>query len=121
MNTRTKKQLSVLIVVSMLLILLIIAAIILMPSGKVITTVNKPNSGNNVTDVVNTEKYDFVGRIYDKDMKPIANGKFGISINNTEFTTDANGYFRLNGLPVGVYNIYFICKLFLLSLKKLPQ
>lgn len=109
MNTRTKKQLSVLIVVSMLLILLIVAAIILMPSGgKVITTVNKPNGGNNVTDVVNTEKYDFVGRIYDKDMKLIANGKFGISINNTEFTTDANGYFRLNGLPVGVYNIYFI-------------
>lgn len=110
MNTRAKKQLTVLIMVAMLLVLLIVAAIFIMPTGKVIKTVKNPavenvNSSETQTQV---NKFDFVGRVYDKDMKPMANAKFVISCGPTEFTTDENGYFRLNGLPVGIYRLYAV-------------
>lgn len=107
MNTRAKKQLTVLIMVAMLLVLLIVAAIFIMPTGKVIKTVKNP-AVENVNSQTQVNKFDFVGRIYDKDMKPMANAKFVISCGPTEFTTDENGYFRLNGLPVGIYRLYAV-------------
>ncbi len=110
MNTRAKKQLTVLIMVAMLLVLLIVAAIFLMPGGKVIKTVKNPAVENVNSSTTNQEvnKFDFVGRIFDKNMQPIANTKFIISCGPTEFITDENGYFRLNGLPVGIYKLYAV-------------
>ena len=110
MNTRTKKQLTVLIMVAMLLVLLIVAAVFLMPGGNVIKTIKNSGKDNvsNMTSEETVNKFDFVGRIFDKDMQPIGNAKFLISCGPTEFTTDENGYFRLNGLPVGIYKLYAV-------------
>ena len=107
MNSRAKKQLTILIMVAMLLVLLMVAAVFLMPNGKVIKTVKNPAVQNVTSEQEQgTNKFDFVGRIFDEDMNPLANSKFVISCGPTEFTTDENGYFRLNGLPVGVYKLY---------------
>ncbi len=109
MNSRTKKQATIIIVTALLLVLVIIVAIILMPSGQTIKIIKKPDDNNiQTTPVVEQEttQYDFVGRIYNADKKPIANTKFGITCGPTDFTTDENGYFRLNGLPVGIYELY---------------
>lgn len=106
MNTRTKKQLSIIIAMAVFLILVIIAGIILMPAGKK-TIIRKPGVDvNNIVSSDKENKYDFVGRIFDANKNPIANTKFGISCGPTDFETDANGYFRLNGLPVGIYELY---------------
>lgn len=107
MNTRMKKQLSIIIAMAIFLILVMIAAIILMPGGK--KTIIKKPAGETTTPVSkdeDTAQYDFIGRIFDANKKPIANTKFGITCGPTDFTTDENGYFRLNGLPVGVYELY---------------
>lgn len=113
MNSRTKKQVSIIIAMVVFLILVIIAAMILMPPSKK-TIIKKPGGDDTVSDSISatdtdkeqTATYDFVGRIYGNDKKPIANTKFGITCGPTDFTTDENGYFRLNGLPVGIYELY---------------
>ncbi len=107
MNTRTKKQLVVLSMVAILLVLLIVAATFLMPGGAIRKIIKNPAKQETVNNNV-VNKYDFIGQIFDADMNPIANTSFGISCGPTEFVTDENGYFRLNGLPVGVYNIYLV-------------
>lgn len=111
MNERTKKQLIVLIMVSMLLVLLIVAAVFMMPGGGTITkTIKKPATNMNSTQTNTQEKnkFDFVGRIFDTDMNPLGDMEFVISCGPTTFKTDANGFFRLNGLPVGRYFLYAV-------------
>ena len=111
MNTRAKKQLTVLIMVAMLLVLLIVASIFLMPNGTVTKTITKPgtqNMNSSAEEKLPVNKFDFVGRIFDADMNPIAGAEFVISCGPTTFKTDENGFFRLNGLPVGIYKLYAI-------------
>lgn len=109
MNTRAKKQLILIIVVAVLLILAILAAIILMPTGsKKIIRKNPVDVDNVVSEEVQT--FDITGRIFDTTGYPIADAEFMISAGSTVFKTDENGYFKLNGLPVGVHSIYAIDK-----------
>lgn len=111
MNIRAKKQLTLIIVVAVLLILSIVAAIILMPSGT--KRVVKKNPVNNVVSTDDSkvvETFDITGRIFDADGYPMANCEFMISVGSTLFITDENGFFKLNGLPVGIHSIYAVDK-----------
>lgn len=120
MNKNSKLQVIVIAIVALLLVLLLVAAMLLMPTGSTGGTPSSDpassdpsssdvssddTSSDDTTDVV-VKKYDFVARVYDKDGKPLANTKLGISYGPTTFKTDANGYFRLNNLPTGEYKLY---------------
>lgn len=109
MNSKVKKQVSVLIGVAVLLILLIIAAVIFYPTGKIVRKKKILPGKADATSTAATEetqKFDITWQIFGTDGKPLVNAGFGISCGDTEFTTDENGYFRLNGLPVGTYELY---------------
>lgn len=101
MNQRMKLQLSVLIGVAVLLIPLVIIGVIFAPVASVKKATTTP--GN---EKLTVNKYSITGRILNKEHQSLANTKFRISVGPTDFTTDDNGYFVFNNLPVGAYELY---------------
>lgn len=111
MNLNNKKTTSIIIIaVAIILSLILSIVVIALFSSKPNSPIKKPitSSISSSTDEEDQTKYTVLGRIYDIDEKPLANVKLFISCGNTEFSTDENGWFKLIGLPPGMYDLSMV-------------